>query len=59
MNNHQVHYFIGAGGFGGRSGASSAIASWVQANFTAQTVNGVTIYDLSSGASSSASSPAV
>jgi 4-amino-4-deoxy-L-arabinose transferase-like glycosyltransferase len=53
---HQIHYFIGGGGFGGRGGTSSAIASWVQQNFSAQTVNGVTVYDLSSGASSNTSS---
>jgi hypothetical protein len=51
--NHEIHYFIGGGGFGGRGGTSSDIASWVQQHFTAQTVNGVTIYDLSSGASTS------
>jgi 4-amino-4-deoxy-L-arabinose transferase-like glycosyltransferase len=53
-----IHYFIaGGGGFGGRmggpggssSGAGSAISSWVAANFTATTVDGVTIYDLSGG----------
>ena len=53
-----IHYFIaGGGGFGGRmggpggsgSGAGSAISSWVAASFTATTVDGVTIYDLSGG----------
>ena len=47
----RIHYFI-ASGTGGRSNggssASSDIASWVQANFTATTVGGVTMYDLSS-----------
>jgi hypothetical protein len=48
-----IHYFIGGGGGfggggpGGASGSSSAITSWVAANFTARTVGGVTIYDLS------------
>ncbi|WP_062464055.1 glycosyltransferase family 39 protein [Demequina soli] len=49
----KVHYFIGGGGFGGQNGgseASSEIATWVEQNFTAQTVDGVTVYDLSSGA---------
>jgi 4-amino-4-deoxy-L-arabinose transferase-like glycosyltransferase len=55
---HEIHYFIGGGGFGGRGGTSSAIASWVQQNFTSRTVNGVTVYDLSSGASSNTSSSA-
>jgi 4-amino-4-deoxy-L-arabinose transferase-like glycosyltransferase len=51
----KVHYFLGGGsadrggpgGLGG-SGASSAIAAWVAANYTAATVGGVTVYDLSS-----------
>jgi 4-amino-4-deoxy-L-arabinose transferase-like glycosyltransferase len=50
----KIHYFIGGGGFGGRSmggsGAGSDIASWVAANFTATTVGGSTVYDLSAGA---------
>ena len=53
---HEIHYFIGGGrggGFGGIPGGagtsspSSQISQWVQRNFTAKTVNGVTIYDLS------------
>jgi len=49
----KVHYFLGGGGaFGGRSngGSSSAseIASWVAENYTAKTVGGVTVYDLTS-----------
>ncbi|MGN6428028.1 MAG: ArnT family glycosyltransferase [Leifsonia sp.] len=46
----KIHYFI-AGGVGqanGGSSASSEIASWVQANYTATTVDGVTVYDLTS-----------
>ncbi|RYJ06919.1 MAG: glycosyl transferase, partial [Actinomycetales bacterium] len=49
-----IHYFIG-GGSGGRGGASpggdtsSAISSWVQDTFESTTVDGVTLYDLSSG----------
>ena len=47
----KVHYFIGgSGGRGGGFGSSSssnAITAWVTANFTAQTVGGVTVYDLS------------
>lgn len=46
----KIHYFIGGGGgFGGQSGGSSAatdISTWVSQNFTAQTVGGVTVYDL-------------
>lgn len=44
----KIHYFI-AGGVGqsnGGSKASSQIAGWVEANFTATTVGGVTVYDL-------------
>jgi hypothetical protein len=45
----QVHWFIG-GGMGmrsiGGSNSAHAIAAWVQANFTSQTVDGATLYDL-------------
>ena len=48
-----IHWFIasstGANGSSG-SNASAEIASWVEQNFTAQTVDGVTLYDLSSAA---------
>ena len=50
----QIHYFIGGGsgpgmggGMGGNSSQpSSQISTWVQENFTAVTVDGVTLYDL-------------
>ena len=47
----RIHYFIGGGssgggGAGGGSSSSSAISAWVQQNYTAQTVDGITIYDL-------------
>jgi 4-amino-4-deoxy-L-arabinose transferase-like glycosyltransferase len=46
----KIHYFIGGAGFGGRSAggsnASSQIADWVHANFTAKTVGNTTVYDL-------------
>jgi 4-amino-4-deoxy-L-arabinose transferase-like glycosyltransferase len=57
----EIHYFISGGqsdggqtaGPGGAqmggSNTSSEIASWVADNFTATTVDGVTIYDLSGG----------
>ncbi|MEW2329064.1 glycosyltransferase family 39 protein [Micromonospora chersina] len=47
----RIHYFIGGGGFraNGGSDASAEVAGWVAENFTAQTVDGVTVYDLSSG----------
>jgi 4-amino-4-deoxy-L-arabinose transferase-like glycosyltransferase len=54
VSSGQVHYFIaGGGGFGGRGGGggttsstSSAISSWVSSHYTATTVGGVTVYDL-------------
>jgi 4-amino-4-deoxy-L-arabinose transferase-like glycosyltransferase len=50
----RIHYFIaqgsGGGGFGGGIQAggstSSQISSWVESAFTARTVDGVTVYDL-------------
>jgi 4-amino-4-deoxy-L-arabinose transferase-like glycosyltransferase len=44
----KIHYFIdgSVGASNGGSSASSVIASWVKANFTAKTVDGVTLYDL-------------
>jgi 4-amino-4-deoxy-L-arabinose transferase-like glycosyltransferase len=43
-----IHYFIGGtiGAANGGSSASIAIANWVAANYTAETVGGVTLYDL-------------
>ncbi len=43
---HQIHYFI-SGGTGGNSAAAQEIAEWVAANYTATTVGGTTVYDLS------------
>ena len=39
----------GQGGPGGASSTSSAITSWVESTFTATTVGGVTVYDLTGG----------
>jgi 4-amino-4-deoxy-L-arabinose transferase-like glycosyltransferase len=51
----KIHYFLagnsGAPGGAGSSGSSTAIASWVAAHFTAKTVGGVTVYDLTLAAS--------
>ncbi len=52
----KIHYFIagsggfggGAGGAGGTSNDASQITSWVESHFTAETVGGVSVYDLSS-----------
>ena len=56
----KIHYYIasgggGFGGFGGGAGGSgdaSQITSWVESHFTAQTIGGVTVYNLTTGASS-------
>ncbi len=46
----KVHYFVGGGGFAGRAAGggntSQEIAQWVAQEFTATTVDGVTVYDL-------------
>ncbi|MDO9455969.1 glycosyltransferase family 39 protein [Nocardioides sp.] len=52
----RIHYFISGGGGlgggalgggrGGPGGGDSEISTWVAANYTAQTVDGVTLYDL-------------
>ena len=50
----KIHYFIssglgrGLGRPGGGGGTSSEISAWVQSRFSAQTVAGVTLYDLTS-----------
>jgi len=49
---HEIHYFVtsgsggGAGGPGGGSGYAARITAWVKAHFTAKTVGGMTVYDL-------------
>ena len=43
----RIHYFIGSGGGPGiGTGTSAQIAQWVEQHFTATTVDGVTVYDL-------------
>ncbi|HVW41390.1 MAG TPA: glycosyltransferase family 39 protein [Amycolatopsis sp.] len=51
----QITYYIsGGGGFGGGDrGGSNSIASWVQEHYTATTVGGTTVYDLTKPLSSS------
>ena len=52
----KIHYFIGSGGLGngnGGSSDSSQIATWVEKNFTAKTVGGVTLYDLTKATATS------
>ena len=51
VSDGQIHYYIAGSssiGGGGRmtGGGTSTIATWVAENFTAQTVDGVTLYDL-------------
>ena len=55
----QVHYYIGGSGLSRSNGGSDVagqISSWVASSFTAQTVDGVTVYDLTSPSSGSAAS---
>jgi 4-amino-4-deoxy-L-arabinose transferase-like glycosyltransferase len=51
----KVHYFVTGGGtafggpgggLGGGSSTNSAITAWVEANYTATTIGGMTVYDL-------------
>ena len=44
----RIHYFIGSGGIAGATSnaTSGQIARWVEQHFTATTVDGVTVYDL-------------
>jgi hypothetical protein len=44
----RIHYFIGGAGFNANGGSRAAqeIAAWVAQNFTATTIDGVTMYDL-------------
>jgi 4-amino-4-deoxy-L-arabinose transferase-like glycosyltransferase len=55
----KVHYFVAGGGFGGGfggvggggGGTGNAISSWVEQHFTARTVGGQTVYDLTASTS--------
>lgn len=44
----QIHYFIAGGRGGGPGGGTNEIATWVAQNFTATTIGGQTVYDLTS-----------
>ncbi|MGW4477335.1 glycosyltransferase family 39 protein [Rhodococcus triatomae] len=47
----EIHWFVAGGGMGGGrdgSGTASEISQWVTENFTSTTVDGVTLYDLTS-----------
>ena len=60
----QIHYFIpsGRGGsFGNQNGGSDAaqqITAWVESTFTATTIGGTTVYDLTTSTASAAGTPA-
>jgi 4-amino-4-deoxy-L-arabinose transferase-like glycosyltransferase len=45
---HEIHYFVGTNSdsFGGGSGPAAQITAWVKAHFHAQTVGGLTVYNL-------------
>jgi 4-amino-4-deoxy-L-arabinose transferase-like glycosyltransferase len=45
----EVHWFVTSGSGAGPGGGSNEISEWVAANFTATTVDGTTLYDLSGG----------
>jgi 4-amino-4-deoxy-L-arabinose transferase-like glycosyltransferase len=54
VSEKKIHYFIGGDGIGaanGGSNASSEISSWVSSHFTAQTIGGTTLYDLTKATS--------
>ncbi|MEV4312284.1 glycosyltransferase family 39 protein [Actinocrispum sp. NPDC049592] len=42
----QIHYFIAGGRGGGPGGGNSEISAWVAENYTATTIGGQTVYDL-------------
>ena len=49
----RIHYFLGGGRMGGSMGGSDAarqITAWVAGNFTATSVGGATVYDLTGSA---------
>ncbi len=48
----KIHYFISGGGglgTGGTGTTATEITQWVESHFTATTIDGVTVYDLTSG----------
>jgi 4-amino-4-deoxy-L-arabinose transferase-like glycosyltransferase len=57
----RIHYFLAGGRMGGSMGGSDAarqISAWVQQSFTATSVGGATVYDLT-GPSAAASGPVI
>jgi 4-amino-4-deoxy-L-arabinose transferase-like glycosyltransferase len=45
----KIHYFLGGGRSMGGSDTSRQISAWVADNFTASSVGGATVYDLTAG----------
>ncbi|MDQ0378635.1 ArnT family glycosyltransferase [Amycolatopsis thermophila] len=45
-----ITYYVSGGAGGTGRGGSGEIATWVEQNFTPQTIGGTTVYDLTSGA---------
>ncbi len=57
VSSGEIHYFVasgtgGSGRPGGGSGSGSQITAWVKAHFTAKTVGGMTVYDLTAAKTS-------
>ena len=54
VSEHKIHYFIGRNqaSFGGGTGDAAQITAWVQKHYTSQTIAGITVYNLTSPASS-------
>jgi 4-amino-4-deoxy-L-arabinose transferase-like glycosyltransferase len=50
----KIHYYIGGGG--GGTNVASQIESWVEGHFTAKTIDGTTLYDLTAPTTTSTSS---
>ena len=46
VSNGRIHYYLAGDKVGSGQGTGSQIASWVAENFSASTVDGVTLYDL-------------
>lgn len=52
----EIHYYIAGTSGAGGGGSSSAISEWVASHYTAKTIGGQTVYDLTSPTTSSYSS---
>lgn len=52
VSEKKIHFFIADSGQGGAPGGNNEITSWVKEHFSATTVDGVTVYDLTQEKSS-------